>query len=143
MITSDARNEKEIKARIAMAKPRFGKMYKLFESKQLSTPLKLRMLNCYIYSILTYGCETWTLTKVLRDKLEASEMWFLRRIGKISWKQKITNEQVLQQFGTKRQLLDAIKNRKMCFFGHVKRRNNILKDILEGKMEGKRGRGLP
>ena len=92
--------KKEIRARIAMAKGRFEKMYKLFESKQISMKLKLRMINCYVYSILLYGCETWTLTKVLCDKLEACEMFFLRRIGKISWKQKISNAQVLEKFST-------------------------------------------
>ena len=143
LITPDAKNEKEIRARIAMAKGRFEKMYKLFESKQLSLKLKLRMINCYIYSILLYGCETWTLTKVLCDRLEACEMYFLRRMGKISWQQKVTNEQVLKKFGTKRKLLDTIKSRKMSFFGHIKRHNTIIKDILEGKVEGRRGRGRP
>ena len=143
LITPDGKNEKEIRARIAMAKGRFEKMHKLFESKQLSTKLKLRMINCYIYSILLYGCETWTLTKVLCDKIEACEMFFLRRMGKISWKQKITNEQVLEKFQTKRQLLDIIKTRKMCFFGHIKRHDTIIKEILEGKVEGRRGRGRP
>ena len=143
LITPDAKNEKEVRARIAMAKGRFEKMSKLFESKQLSTKLKLRMINCYIYSILLYGCETWTLTKVLCDKLEACEMFFLRRMGKISWKQKVTNDQVLEKFNTKRQLIDTIKFRKMCFFGHVKRHDTIIKEILEGKVEGRRGRGRP
>ena len=141
LITPDGKNEKEIRAR--MAKGRFKKMYKLFESKQLSTKLKLRLINCYVHSILLYGCETWTLTKVLCDKIEACEMFFLRRMGKISWKQKMTNAQVLEKFNTKRQLLDMIKCRKMSFFGHVKRHNTIIKEILEGRMEGRRGRGRP
>ena len=118
-------------------------LYKLFESKQISTNLKLRMINCYIYSILLYGCETWTLSKGLSDKLEACEMFFLRRMGKISWKQKTSNDQVLEKFNTRRQLLEIIKNRIMSFFGHIKRHNSIIKDILEGKVEGKRGRGRP
>ena len=70
-------------------------------------------------------------------------MYFLRRMGKISWKQKITNEQVLKKFSTKRQLLDTIKSRKMSFFGHVKRHDTMIKEILEGKVEGRRGRGRP
>ena len=70
-------------------------------------------------------------------------MYFLRRMGKISWKQKITNEQVLKKFSTKRQLLDTIKSRKMSFFGHVKRHDSLIKEILEGKVEGRRGRGRP
>ena len=124
-----------------MAKARFESMSKLFTSKQLSVNLRLRMLNCYIYSVLLYGSETWTISKPMQNKLEACEMWFLRRIGKISWTEKLTNEKVLCKLNTKRQLLYNIRKRKMSFFGHIKRHNTILKQILEGKLEGKRGRG--
>ena len=85
-ITPDARNDTEIKKRIVLAKSRFGKMEKLFTSKQLTTALRLRMLECYVFSVLTYGCETWTLSKPLIDRLEACEMWFLRKMGRISYK---------------------------------------------------------
>ena len=142
-MTPDGRSDKEIQIRIAIAKSRFEAMSKLFTSKQLSIDLRLRMLNCYIYSVLLYGCETWTINKTMQNKLEACEMWFLRRMGKISWTQKLTNEKVLSMLNTKRQLLYNIKRRKMCFFGHIKRHNTLVKQVLEGKIEGKRGRGRP
>ena len=144
-ITPDARNDTEIKKkkRIVLAKSRFGKMEKLFTSKQLTTALRLRMLECYVFSVLTYGCETWTLSKPLIDRLEACEMWFLRKMGRISYKQRKTNEEVLALFETERKLINKIKNRKMSFFGHVKRHDSIIKQIVEGKMNGKRGRGRP
>ena len=142
-ITPDGRSDKEIQIRIAMAKTRFESMSKLFTSKQLSINLRLRMLTCYIYSVLLYGCETWTINKNMQNKLEACEMWFLRRIGKISWTQKLTNVQILRMLNTKRQLLYNIKKRKMSFFGHIKRHDSILKQSLEGKLEGKRGKGRP
>ena len=108
-------------------------MEKLFRSKQLSTDLRLRMLECYVFSVLTYGCETWTLSKPLIDRLEACEMWCLRRMGRISYKERKTNEEVLAIFGTNRKLINKIKTRKMSFFGHVKRHDTILKQIIEGK----------
>ena len=77
------------------------------------------------------------------DRLEACEMWCLRRMGRISYKDRKTNEEVLALFGTNRKLLNKIKTRKMSFFGHVKRHDTILKQIIEGKMNGKRGRGRP
>ena len=101
------------------------------------------MLECYVFSVLTYGCETWTLSKPLIDRLEACEMWFLRKMGRISYKQRKTNEEVLALFETERKLINKIKNRKMSFFGHVKRHDSIIKQIVEGKMNGKRGRGRP
>ena len=95
------------------------------------------------YFLLLYGCETWTLTKPLMEKIEACEMWFLRKMGNISYKQKITNDEVLRRLGTQRTLLKSIKTRKLSFFGHTKRHNNIMKDILEGKLEGRRPQGRP
>ena len=78
-------------------------------SRQLKLSLKLRVLKCYIMSIFTYGCEAWTLTEALENRIQAFEMWCLRRIGGISWKDKVTNESVLQRMGTERNLLKSIK----------------------------------
>ena len=61
-ITPDARNEQEIKIRIAIAKSRFQQMHKLLTAQKTSFSLRYRLLECYIFSVLFYGCETWTLT---------------------------------------------------------------------------------
>ena len=60
---------------------------------------------------------------------------------RVSWKQRMKNTIVLKKVGTKRQLLAIIKERKLKYFGHIKRSNSIQKFILEGKVEGKRGVG--
>ena len=70
-------------------------------------------------------------------------MWCLRRIGNIKWSDRISNESVLQMLKTKRQLLTNIQKRKSKYFGHIKRRKNILTVALEGKIEGRRPRGRP
>ena len=56
-------------------------------------------MNCYVFSIFTYGSEAWALSKVPENKTEAFEMWCLRRIGKIisNWKDKLTNGRVLDK----------------------------------------------
>ena len=118
-------------------------MYRLLTSRKISMKLRHRLLVCYVFSVILYGCETWTLTKALMDKIEACEMWFLRRMGKISWKQKMKNEDVLKNLETEKTLLNTIKERKLKFFGHIKRHDSIMKNILEGKMEGRRPRGRP
>ena len=142
-ITPDGKNDLEIKIKIAIAKNRFQQMYHLLTSKKLSMKLRHRLLVCYVFSVILYGCETWTLTKALMDKIEACEMWFLRRMGKISWKQKMRNEDVLKILKTEKTLLNTIKARKLKFFGHTKRHESLMKNILEGKMEGRRPRGRP
>ena len=97
-ITDDARTETELQYR--MIKAKYSSMNKLFTSRQLSMELKVRILNCYVRSIFTYGCEAWTLSEVLEAKIDAFEMWCFRRMGRISWKDKITNNEVLEKLGT-------------------------------------------
>ena len=77
-------------------------------------------------------------------KINSAEMWFYRRLLRVSWKQKRTDENILTELGVKRQLLDTIKKRKLSFFGHICRNKcTLMKDIIQGKMEGRRGRGRP
>ncbi|GFS04307.1 endonuclease-reverse transcriptase [Elysia marginata] len=63
-------------------------------------------------------------------------MWIYRRLAKISWKDKKTNQEVCEHLGTRKELVNTIKTRKVKYFGH-----SFLKDVLEGKIEGSRPRG--
>ena len=92
---------------------------------------------------MLYGAETWTLRKEDIRRLEAVEMWMWRRMEKISWTEKITNEEVLKRVGEERQLIKMIRNRKKNWIGHVLRGDGLLREVMEGRMEGKRGRGRP
>ena len=87
-ITPDGKNESEIKIKIATAKNPFQKMHRILTSKKMAMNSKHRLLVCYVYSIILYGGETWTLKQALMDKIEACEIWFLRHMGKISWEHK-------------------------------------------------------
>ena len=59
-VTEDGRYETEVSIRTATAKAKFSEMHKLLTSRQISLPLRLRLLNCYVFSIFMYGAETWT-----------------------------------------------------------------------------------
>ena len=98
-------------------------------------------LKAYIWSVLLYGCECWTLTTDLERRLEATEIWFIRRILKISWKDKKSNEEVMNISGYKRSLMKTIRKRQMKFFGHMIRADRLEKQLLCGKINGMRSRG--
>merc|ERR1712002_443702 len=110
-------------------------------NKKLSQVMKVRLLKCYIEPILMYSCETWTLTNKIRKQLEATEMWFLRRMMRIPLTDRKTNNEVLEMAEYTRAILSKIKKRKAKFMGHVMRRNGLENLITTGKFEGKRGRG--
>ena len=60
--------------------------------------VRKRVLSCYIEPILMYGCEAWTINNTIKKSIEATEMWFYRRILRIPWTAKQTNEEVLKRY---------------------------------------------
>ena len=142
-ITNEGKSNKEIEIRIAQAKSMFIKLKDIFMSSDISLDLKLRAINLYVYSILLYGDETWTLYVESIKRLEAFEMWIFRRLARISYKDRVTNEEVLRRLGVERRLLSQIKTHKLSYFGHIARHDSLQKTVLTGRMEGKRGRGRP
>ena len=77
----------------------------------------------------------------MEARLQAAEMWFLRRIMKISWVDKISNDEVLLRANTTRQLVQTTITRQIRFDGHVIRKGKLEYLMLTGKIEGKRARG--
>ena len=115
--------------------------------------LKSRLLKTYIFSVVGYGSEAWTYSKVIKEKLHASEMWCYRRILKISWIERVTNKKVLETIGHQRVLVNEMIKRKMRFDGHIIRGSSacfgkacsrqglfLARIVLEGMTDGKRDR---
>ena len=141
-MTEDGRCVTEITCRIAQAKEAFSNRKELL-TKSLKKSTKIKIVKTLVWTTLLYGCETWTIRKEDIRKLEALEMWLWRRMEKISWKDKITNEEVLGRIGIGRQLMNILRNRKKSWIGHVLRGKGLLKEVIEGRMEGRRVRGRP
>ena len=142
-ITSDGRNHQEIKSRIAQAKASFQQMKSIMTNIKMSIVVRKRILEAFIEPVLLYGCEAWTIDERMKRSLETTEMWFLRRMMRIPWTAKKTNEEVLTEAQTTRQLMTKIRKRQAKFVGHVIRRNQLEHLVTTGKFDGKRGRGRP
>ena len=140
LVSEDGKCDAEIRSRIAMGKARFGQMRRILTSISLNNEVRLRLLKSYIWSGMLYGCESWTISKEMR-RLEAAEVWFLRRMLRIPWVAKRTNQDVIQIAGTKRELITVIRKRHLGFLGHVLRQNGLENSCLLGMINGKRARG--
>ena len=101
------------------------------------------MLRCYIFTIPLYGIEAATLTKAMIKKIEAFEMWLYRRILRISYVDRVTNEEVLLRLSKLTELNTEVKIRKLQYLGHIMRgtRYQMLQVIIQGKIVGKRSVG--
>ena len=143
MATEDGKSESEIKQRIEIARGAFENMSKVLTNGSININTRKRLLKCYVWSTLLYGAETWTLTNSTMKKTKAFEMWCYRRMMRISYIEHKTNNEVLEMVTSKRALLCIIKKRKTEYFGHLIRMNGLQRILLEGKVNGKRGKGRP
>ena len=98
-------------------------------------------------SVLTYGCESWTLKAESERRIAAFEMKFFRRILKMSYRDHITNISVMQAIteaaGPQELLLATVKRRKLQWFGHTTRHNTLAKELLQGTVKDSRKQGRP
>ena len=116
-------------------------MKDVLKSTKITFNTRKRILQCYVWSTLLYGAETWTITKVMKTRIEAFELWAYRRMLKISWTEKVTNKGVLSSM--KKRLFTIIQIRKLKYFGHVNRHSSVHTTLLNGRVNGKRERGRP
>ena len=143
LITEDGRSEKEIKRRRIIARSTFTNMRTVLSCRGINLKTRLRAIKWYIWPTLFYEAETWTITKSPLSRLDAFEIWVYRRVLKISWTEKITNEEVLRSMGTGREIVRQFKTRKLQYLGHLMRHNTSQIQPIEGKIEGRRSRGRP
>jgi len=104
-----------------------------------------RILQCYVFPVLKYSCESWTLNKDLIRHINTFEKWCYRRLLKIKWTDKISNEVLLRIQETDMIFYNNIKEQKLAFVGHVLRGSSGERavQILEGKLDSKIAQGRP
>src|SRR6476619_3550882 len=142
LILEDCRCLDDIKTRIGMAKDAFNKRKELL-TRSIRMDLRKRLRKTLVWPVVLYGCETWTMRKEEINRLNVFEMWVWRRMVKVSWMDKRTNEQVPSSMNEKRSLIKTICERKKNWIGHVVKEEGQRTLVQEVKMEGKIPRGKP
>ena len=130
LIANNGDGFKEIKRRLGMATRKLKNMTKLWKGSVEST--KLQFLKSLIFPIAKYGAETWSLSKQAEQRINAFEMRCYRRILRVPWTEKRTNQSIRDQLGIKDEtwLLNTIAKHKLRYFGHVKRHECLEKEIF-------------
>ena len=143
VLTSNGKCDAEIRRRIAISKKMFMDKKNILTNKTINVEQKKRLLRVFIWPVLLYGCEAWTISKKMQKQIEATELWFYRRMMRIPWMKLKTNEEVLEMVKETRTMMSTIRRRQVRFVGHISREKGLEKVCLEGKLEGNKGRGRP
>jgi len=102
IISVDGRSKKEIIKIICQAKIAFNQKKGLFTSRNISLKIRNNLLNTFVCTIMLYGSETWTIGKGEQRRIEAFELWYFRRMLKISWRDNVTDEEVIERIMEKK-----------------------------------------
>ena len=137
--------EKEVKVRIGKAAANFGKLLDVWKTKTISLPVKVKLYESLILSTLLYSAELWPITVTAMKKLEAAHHRWQRKLLGVSWKDKISNNEVRRRTGLQK-IETVIQERRLRWLGHVMRmdRERIPHQELQLELEGfKRKAGRP
>ena len=143
-ITKHGGAEDDIKHRLGKATGAFNKLTKIWRSGQLSKNTKIRIFKSNVVAVLLYGCETWRMTKRDERKLDTFLHKCLRRLLKIYWPMKVTNEEVRRRAKTCT-ISEQVRRRRWRWIGHVLRMayDQNPRIALTWTPEGRRNRGRP
>jgi len=124
LITEDGECTTEFRTRLNRGQAIGPSLQKIWKSHSIPTSTKIRLVKVLVWPVATYSCESWTLRKNEETHLDMFEMKGLRKVLQVLWTAKKTNEWVLNKAGVKRELLDAVKARKLAYCRQTMRKNH-------------------
>ena len=105
-------------------------------------PTKVRLVKAIVFPVVIYGCENWTIKKSERQRINAFELWYWRRLLRIPWNAKRSNQSILKEINPEYSLEGLMLKLKFQYFGHLMQKADSLeKTLVLGKIEGRRRRG--
>ena len=105
-------------------------------------PTKVCLVKTMVFPVVMYGCEGWTVKKAERRRIEAFELWCWRRLLRVPWTARRSNQSILKEISPEYSLEGLILKLKLQYFGHLMRRGDSFeKTLMLGKIEGRRRRG--
>ena len=112
------------------------------KSSDITLPTKVRLVKAMVFPVVVYGCESWTIKKAEHQKIDAFQLWCWRRLLRVPWTARRSNQSILKEISPKYSLEGLKLELKLQYFGHLMGRTDSLeKTLMLRKMEGGRRRG--
>ena len=107
----------------------------ILESRGITLPTKVRLVNAMVFPVVMYGCESWSIKKAEHRRIDAFELWFWRRRLRVPWTARRSNQYILKEISSGCSLEGLMLKLKLQYFGHLMRRTDSLeKTLMLGKM---------
>ena len=114
----------------------------IFKSRDITLPTKVRLVKAMVFPVVMYGCESWTLKKGEHRRIDAFELWCWRRLLRVPWTARRSNQSILKEISPWISLEGMILKLKLQYFGHLMRRvESLEKTLMLGGIGGRRRRG--
>ena len=114
----------------------------ILKSRDITLSTKVHIAKAMVFPIITYGCESWTIKKAEHRRIDAFELWYWRRLLRVAWTARRSNQSILKEISPGCSLEGLILKLKLQYFSHLMRRTDLFeKTLMLGKIEGRRRRG--
>ena len=141
-ITVDGACSHEIKRRLLLGRKVMTNLDSMLQSRDITVSTKVHLVKAMVFPVVMYGCESWTIKKAERRRLDAFELWCWRRLLRVPWTARRSNQSILKEISPEYSLERLILKLKLQYFGHLMQRADSFENILMlGKIEDWRRRG--
>ena len=114
----------------------------IFKSRDITLPTKVRLVKALVFPVVLYGCESWTVKKAKHQRIDAFEMWCWRRLLRVPWTTRRSNQSILKEISPGISLEGMMLKLRLQYFGHLMRRvDSLEKTLMLGGIGGRRRRG--
>ena len=141
-ITADGDCSHEIKRRLLFGRKVMTNLDSIFKSRDFTLPIKVRLVKAMVFPVVMYGCESWTAKKAERQRIDAFELWCWRRLLRVPWTARRSNQSILKEISPRISLEGMMLKLKLQYSGHLMRRVDSLENTLMlGGIGGRSRRG--
>ena len=132
----------EIKRRLFLGRKAMTNLDSILKSRDITLPTKVHLVKTTVFPVVMYGCESWTIKKPERQRIDAFELWYWRRLLRVPWTARRSNQYILKEISPEYSLEGVMLKLKLQSFGHLMRRTDSFEmTLMLGKIEGRRRRG--
>ena len=141
-ITADGDCSREIKRSLLLGRKAMTNLDTILKSRDITLATNVRLVKAMVFPVVIYRCESWTIKKAARQRIDAFELWCWRRLLRVPWTARRSNKSILKEISPEYSLEGLMLKLKLQYFGHLMQRTDSFeKTPMLGKIEGGRIRG--